>query len=344
MLEKIKKTTKYTAYAIIITALLLVYYNNQQELNNFAQDLWQTSKKFISYFAVVPEYQPITTNQNQPKKEPQIILPKKIEEELNLANITYTIKQTKSGKQSFYGYDAKYNLVAFTDGQKKAIIEYNPEEKISKITSGNRKITLNYNPRGELTQIIDNEQATKLKYGINGQLKSIETPYEKLAFFFDDLGKLMTYKRGEGYETKFTYNKNKLDSYLKDGTTTKVTFNSKGQLKTVLTDDSHLIINYGKDDFISYLAGIKYGLAETISYNTNDETITSATDDSQFTGETEPARINALNLYLTCIKFKRTPVMFDPLAYVLYTSYFKQDIVYYLTNNLVCDTVYGREI
>ena len=344
MFEKIKKTTRYMAYAVIIISILLVYYGNYRELNNFAQDLWQTTKKLISLFAVVPEYQPIQQKFTQQKEEPQIIQPKKIEETLNSASIIYTITQTKAGKQLFYGYDLQYRLVAFTDGQKKAIIEYTPEEKISRITSGKRKILLNYNARGELMQITENEQITKLRYDINGNLKNIETPYEKLTFLFDDLGRLMTYKRGEGYETKFTYDKNKLDSYLKDGTITKVTFNSKGQLKTAITENSHLVINYGKDDFISYLAGIKYGLAETISYNTNDETITSATDNSQFTGETETARINTLNLYLTCIKFKRTPVIFDPLAYIMYASYFKQDIIAYLTNNLVCDAVYGREL
>ena len=340
MLEKIKRTTKYAVYSIIIIIVLSVYFSNQQEINNFSQDLWQTFKKFISSFAVVPEYQPATQAQGSQKKEHEIILPQKIEEASNSANITYAIKQIKAGKQFSYGYDDRFRLVEFTDGERKTIIEYTPEEKIYKIISGDKIIKFNYNQRAELMQITSNEQVTKLRYDMNDWLKSVETPYEKLTFLFDSTGKLMTYRRGEGYETKFTYNKNKLDSFLKDGTTTKLTFNQKEQLKNAITDDDNLIINYGKDDLISYFAGTKYGLGETISYNTNDETITSATDDSQFTGETETARIIALNLYLTCTKFKKVPVLFDPLAYVIYTSYFKKDIISYLTNNFVCDAFY----
>ena len=145
-------------------------------------------------------------------------------------------------------------------------------------------------------------------------------------------------------ETKFTYYKGRLSAFIKDGTTTRIFYGAKDMIKGAETDDSQLVLNYGKDNLLSYLAGLKYGLGETISYNTNDETVISANDDSVFTGETEQARINALNIYLTCAKFKKLPVLFDPLAYALYVNYFKQDLVSYLVNNYVCDVVYDRKV
>lgn len=341
MLSKIRKTAKYSAGLIVILALIIIYAHNSAEINNFGEDLWQTFKNIIAEFAVVPEYTP------KPAPKQEAIVQKPVQTEtvsLPQANIEYTITQKNNEKQILYGLDKNLNLVAFTDKKNQAIFEYSPEGAINRITAGERVIAFNYNQRRQLTRINDSGQMTQLRYDVNGFLKLYETPYEKLTFFFDPLGKLMTFKRGEGYETKFTYSKEKLDSFLKDGTTTKINFGAKGSVKSAVTEDSYLVLNYGRDTLLGYLAGAKYGLAETISYNTNDESVVSSTDNSLFTGEPETARIATLNLYLACTKFKKLPVIFDPLAYVLYTNYLKQDIVQFFANNFVCDVVYGRTV
>lgn len=342
MFGKIRKTIKYSAYFIVVLTMILIYANNKSELDNYGEDLWQTFKNAIAKFAVIPEYTPKqvqkqeTTVQKPQEKPAEITLPK--------ASIEYTVLHENNGKKIIYGYDKNFNLAAFTDGKKQAILEYTQDGNLEKITAGERAIKFNYNQRGQLTKIEDDGRVVQLRYDLNGFLKLYESAHDKLAFQFDALGKLMTYKRGEGYETKFTYNKEKLDSFVKDGTVTKITFGAKNLVKGIVTDDSYLVINYGKDDLLSYLAGAKYGLAETISYNTNDESIVSSTDNSIFTGKPETARITALNLHLSCAKFKKLPVLFDPVAYLLYTNYFKEDIVSYFVNNFVCDVVYGRSV
>lgn len=344
---RIMKLAKYIAYIVVITAVLISYSTNRERINeafpfeDLSIDLWQDFKSFITKFSVVPEYVPKV----QPKQE---IVATTVEKPLleiknAKADVEHTIVHQKSGKKSFYGFNNKLNLVAFADGTRQAILEYSNDGVLQAITAGERVMKFNVNPRGQLTRINDGYDVIQLKYDFNGWLKNADYPYEKLAFQFDAMGRLMTFKRGEGYETKFTYYKDKLDSFVKEGTVTKVVHNADGFIKGFTTDDSYFVLNYGKDNLLSYLAGAKYGLGETISYNTNDESIVSSTDDSIFTGEPETARIAALNLYLTCAKFKKLPVLFDPLAYSLYTNYFKQDIVAYLVNNFVCSVIYGRD-
>lgn len=349
MFRKTRKIIKYFATGIIILAFIIAYSNNRNYVNDIfpiedlGKNLWFGFKNMISKLNVVPEYIPTFSVQKAPKQTPKEEEQVKTTQKLDV-EIEHLVVQKKAGKDIQYGFDKNYNLVYSNNAQTEAFFKYTQDGFIEQIVVGNRQIIFNYNPSRQLTKVIDAEKIAQFRYDFNSWLKSADYPYEKLFFMFDSLGQLMTFKRGVGYETKLTYDKGRLAAFVKDGTITRLAYNAKNLIKSVETDDSYLVLNYARDDFLAYLAGVKYGLGETISYNTNDESVVSATDDSVFTGATEPARINALNLYLACAKFKKLPVLFDPLAYALYVNYFKQDIISYLVNNYVCDVVYDRKV
>ncbi len=348
MFRKTRKIIRYFALCVIFLALIFAYSNNRTYVNDIlpiedlGKNVWFGFKNTLSKLNVIPEYTPTFTVQKAPKqiaKEEDAKTIQKLDVE-----IEQLVVQKKAGTELQYGFDKNYNLVYSNNTQTETFFKYATDGFIEQIVAGNRQILFTYNPSRQLIKVTDEDKIAQFRYDFNGWLKSADYPYDQLLFLFDSLGHLMTFKRGVGYETKFTYDKGRLSAFVKDGTTTRLAYGAENRIKGAQTDDSYLVLNYGRDDFLAYLAGAKYGLGETISYNTNDESVVSATDDSVFTGATEPARINALNIYLACAKFKKLPVLFDPLAYALYVNYFKQDIVSYLVNNYVCDVVYERKV
>ena len=348
MLKRLGKIWRWTLRILIIAAFVLAYHNYRYEINDafpvedLGVDAWYSFKGFIAQFAVVPEYErravakPQEIVQEVKKEEPEIVLPE--------IKQSFVARQKWFDEEIVYGYDAELNLVSVEREHKKILFYYAQDGFLESIVAPDRAVEFHRNERGELTKIIDKSKETQIKYDFYGRPSKVDfSDGETLAFEFDGFNRLLKFRRGAGIPVVFFYRDNKLVSFTKASVVTELSFNAAGLLKGVLTGDDHLVVNYGRDNLLSYFAGSKYGLGETVSYNTNDVSLVSNKDNAVFSGDPEPVRFKAFNLYLGCTKFKRIPVVFDPLAYVLFENYFKEDVVGYLVNNYVCEVVFDRD-
>lgn len=345
MFDRLRKTVKTVINLVIIVAVVLAYTSYRSEINEYVPveeyvfSLWSAFKNFIAQFAVVPEYTPRIVE--KPKVEPKLQSQPVVKEPVKITATSF-VTHKKDGQEIVFGYDSEGKLVSVDDSGKEIRFLYTHDGFIEEISDASRKIVFDYNPRGELIKITDGDDVTAIKYNFYGFVSKISLPKDTLTFEFDNLGRLVKFRRGVGYETTLFNKENHVVSLNKGSDTTDFLYNQYGLLKLARTGDDYWVLNYGKDLLLSYFAGTKHNLGETISYNTNDVSVVSKTDNSFFVGGTEPVRFDAVNIYLACSKFKKLPVFFDPLAYVIYTNYFKKDLVAYVVNNFVCDVVYGR--
>ncbi len=346
MLKRAVKILRWTVRIVIIAAIFLAYYNYRYEINEFfpiedlGKNAWPSFKAFIAKFAVVPEYEKKAVV--MPKEE--AVIPEVVQEKVHDIKASFVAVQKWFDEEILYSYDDSLNLVAVDRRDKRIKLFYTHDGFVQEIIAPDRILEFYRNPRGELTRITDNNKEITIKYDFYGRPSKVTfNDGDTLTFEFDGFNRLLKVKRGVGIPSVFFYRDNKLASLTKQSVVTEFSFNADGLLRSVLTGDDYLVLNYGKDKLLSYLAGSKYGLAETISYNTNDVSLVSNKDNAVFTGEPEQVRFKAFNLYLGCTKFKRIPVVFDPIAYVLFNNYFKEDIIGYLVNNYVCEVVFDKD-
>lgn len=248
-----------------------------------------------------------------------------------------TVLQTRGDTVVLYWFDQNDNIILINNSGKSTYFFYDGD-KLMMIKSWDKERNFLYGS-GLLTNVVSKYETTDFVRDAWNRLIGIEDG-EKVSFSYDPNDRLLSFKRGSGMPTTFEYDeKDRIKSFTKVLTTTNAYYDDSGRLKLLDTQNSFLVIAYWREDLLSSLSGDVYGLKETVSYNQNDIKLVSATDESVFTGELERLRINALNTYLFCKKFRKAPVVFDALSYILFYDYFDEGVEEYIVMSYYCEAL-----
>ncbi len=338
MLAYTVKQFIYSLTVLVVLIAVLFWLYKQPQIKDKVDAVYADFQKYMEKYAVRPPEPKVMPVQEIEKKEAvQVVDEKETKQAPEII-----VKQSSPAQTISLGFDAENRIVAAYIGTNIVTLDY--ENSSLRKISATKQIEFTYGERGLLTNITTPRWTINLNYDRYDRLNVYAAPDDKIRFDWDINDQLTGFKTDQGVPTTFTYYDNKkIKSFRKQSRETVVRYDDKNRIKSMQTDDDFMLIHYWKDNLMSSLSGSKYGLKETVNYGPTEIKLVSNTDEQVFSSGTDETRAAAFNLYLTCKKIKHLPVVFDPLAWAVYSDYFKKGIVEYLVNNFVCNAIYGTE-
>lgn len=244
----------------------------------------------------------------------------------------FVIQSFDDGSVIRYSYTSDRILVSIDNDSKVTEFFYDEAGKLAKINA----VELVYDS-SRLKEVVSGHEKDIFEFNAAGQLVQAKGK-ENLFFMYSD-GVLSEFKRGSvGAVTYFTYEKDNIAEIKKANNIYELYYNEENYLEDINynKDTAHLIIGVGKDDRITKLSGKLYGPGETIDYIAGKINVLGE-QNSVFAGNDEALRIDALNKFLICTRFKSMPVEFDPVAYAVLKNHFGFGLQDYFISNYYCE-------
>jgi YD repeat-containing protein len=246
--------------------------------------------------------------------------------------------QTRGDETILWGYDENNRLVLVNSSGKSVVLTYNNGNLVS-IDDGVKPVTFLY----EKGRLIGSQRGARhwmFNYSSKGKLVGIDNG-EKVDMSYDSKGRLSSVRLNEGVSTEFEYDdQNRTRAMYRDRIRTDLTYDDKGRLKLMSRGDDHFVIAYWRYNLLSSLSGTMYGLKETVNYGPEEISLVSDVEQNRFAStyaDEETVRMSAFNTFLFCTRFKKLPVLFDGLSWVLFREYMKGDITAYFLSAFLCE-------
>lgn len=284
---------------------------------------------FLLLVSCVPEPE-LTAPEPVVKKEQVMVEEKQAVQELvPKAFVTQTFED---GRIIKYSYTSDRILASIENDGKKTDFFYDGDGRIVKLNT----VELDYDG-SQLKEVRSGSDTETFEYNDAGQLTQVKDG-ETLFFMYSD-GLLSEFKRGSvGAVTYFTYDKDNIAEIKKANNVYTLHYDDANNLNDINynKDTAHFIIGLGKGDRITKLSGKLYGPGETVDYIVGKINVFGA-DSSSFEGNDEELRIDALDKFLICTRFKKLPVEFDTVTYSILRNHFDFSLQDYFISNYYCE-------
>ncbi len=266
-----------------------------------------------------PVAEPVTTAEVQIVRTPEVV---------------ETVVQTSPNQIVTYGFNKYDDLVSIKTPEGETTFWYDEYGKLTTVNEGQ----VNFSYAGsQLVQIQKAFASVDLAYNAFGDLVTVDNA-ETHTFKYDANAELVEYKRGNAPATTFEIAGNRTIKLVRSYIDTIFRYNEEGLVKNVDRNDNHIIIAYGREDALASFSGSIYGVGETISYNPHSIELVSNSRPAEFTGH-DRLRPKLFELYAYCTMLRRTPVFFDPIAYVLANNIYGYTVTDYVLKGYYCEFI-----
>jgi len=285
---------------------------------------------FLLLISCVPEPE-IPAQEPVVKKEP-VIVEQDVPELKELVASAFVMQAFEDGSVIKYSYTSDRILTSIDNDGKTTDFYYYEDKRLAKIND----VELIYDA-DKLKEVKSGQDTTVFDFNDAGQLIQVKDG-ETLFFLYSD-GLLSEFKRGSvGAVTYFTYENDNIAEIKKANNVYTLHYDDDNNLNDINynKDTAHFIIGLGKGDRITKLSGKLYGPGETVDYIVGKINILGK-DSSSIEGNDEELRIDALNKFLICTRFKKLPVEFDTVTYSILRNHFDFSLQDYFISNYYCE-------
>lgn len=292
-------------------------------------------KKIIVLFLVLllflsacgPKIEGLKTREKIAKRAVEIVPAKEVFAE---PNATSFVEQVFKTDKIEWGFDDNKNLVRLQHGAD-VVNFYYKDGFLRKISDGEKSVELEYF-NGVLSSA-SGDTNLPLRYAVRDGLLTEADDY-KFAYTSD--GSLLMFREALGVGLNYYYEDSRLDYIKKGNVVTHFYYNDKGQLDHVEDRNNNLVLAYGRGQKLASLSGNVYGLGEMFDYGKGRISVISNVNESVFYGDEELLK-KAFDLYLSCKKFRRGYMVFEPVAFAVDNNYFNKSVYDYMLENFYCE-------
>lgn len=269
----------------------------------------------------------LKTREKVVQRAVEVIPPKEVFTE---PEVNETIEQVFKTDKVEWSFDNNKNLVRIQHNAD-IVNFYYKDGFLRKISDTKKSVELEYYD-GFLSSASGDTELPN-KYVVENGLLASADDYN---FAYDNDEKLLIFKEGVGVGTNFYYEDDKLDFTKKGNVAVHFYYNDKGNLDHVEDGQNHFILAYGRGEKLASLSGNMYGLGEMFDYGKARISVISNEDESVFYGEEEALK-KAFDLYVSCTRFRKGYMVFEPIAFVMNNDYFDKSVYDYMLDNFYCE-------
>ncbi|MFN8208751.1 MAG: FG-GAP-like repeat-containing protein [Bacteroidales bacterium] len=305
------------------------------EIEGFDGTLIYTSKKYNNKGQLIEETAPYKQSETPLKKVYTYTPDGRIEMVASLAGKTFysylgkatTVSTSTSSQTTTKTVDSQGNLISSSDPGGTISYSYKNNGQPGTISTNGSSCTMSYDSYGRQTSLTDpNSGTTTYNYNNFGELvKQTDARGKTDSLTYDALGRVKKEIRSEGVK-EFTYdpsgNPGMLQSVTYPGGSTRYTYNTKGQVQSVLDSinkvpftTSYVYDRYGRDSVITYPSSFgiinvynQYGYLDQVRRKDNNNLIWDGVSMNSYGQFTQVAYGNNLTTTKTfdCLGLLRT--------------------------------------